>query len=751
MNRGAAQISGGVVLVVDDDATIRMLARETLEPAGFAVTEVGDGSLALAAFEQERPDIILLDVMMPGTDGFTVCRQIREHPDGKNVPIVMMTGLDDAESMKLAYETGATDFITKPVNWLILGQRVRYLQRAGRVLCDLIKNQTRLSYAQQIARMGSWEWDVENDKMRWSDEIYRLFNIDPIGFDGNYHAFLNSVHPLDKEFFNSALEEALASNKPYSLDHQILLPDGTERFVHTEAEVVADKDGRPVLVTGTVQDITERKQTEERIRYLAYYDSLTSLPNRILFKDHLERAINYAERHQRKIAALFLDLDRFKYINDTLGHSVGDKLLQKVAERLGQCVRKYDQLSRDPNEPFTVIARLGGDEFTILLDDIGHAQDAAKVAQRIIETTAKPFELEGHEVFVTVSIGISVYPNDGRDLNALIKNADTAMYHAKELGRNNFQFYTEVMNATAFERMKLENQLRKALERDEFMLHYQPQVDTRSGRIIGLEALIRWHNAELGMISPADFIPLAEETGLIICIDDWVITTACKQLKLWEEAGLPPVRVAINLSGQHFRQKNLVQTVRQIVDDTGINPNCLELELTEGVLMSKAMETITTLNELKAMGLSLSVDDFGTGYSSLSYLTRFPLDVLKIDQSFVANVTDDPDNAAIITAIIAMARSLKLEIIAEGVETVEQMTFLRAHGCHEMQGYLFGRPLPAEAATLLLREGIGAISAPNKGSRPADDGEQGGADAPFSGPFILRQAEEPPVMQLLPA
>lgn len=709
---GAAQVSGGVVLVVDDDGTIRMLARETLELAGFEVAEVGDGAQALAAFERVKPDVVLLDVMMPGTDGFTVCRQIREHPAGRNTPILMMTGLDDAESMMLAYETGATDFITKPVNWLILGHRVRYLQRAGRALDELVKNQARLSYAQQIARMGSWEWDVQNDTMHWSTEIYHLFNIDPVGFDGTYHAFLNSIHPLDKEYFNSALEQALRDNRPYSIDHQILLPDGTERFVHTEAGVLAGSDGRPLLVTGTVQDITERKQTEKQMRYLAYYDSLTGLPNRIMFKEHLERAIAYAERQGRKLAALFLDLDRFKYINDTLGHSVGDKLLQEVGERLTQCVRKYDYVSHHSDEPSAIISRLGGDEFTILLDNLAEPQDAGKVAQRIIEMSMMPFELEGHEVFVTVSIGISVYPDDGRDLNTLIKNADTAMYHAKELGKNNFQFYTEVMNAAVFKRMKLENQLRKALDRGEFALHYQPQVDIASGRIIGLEALIRWHNAELGMVPPVDFIPLAEEIGLIIGIDEWVMTTACRQLRQWEEEGLPPMRMSVNVSGQHFRQKSLSATVRRVIEESGVAPHRLELELTEGILMKNAMETITTLNELKEMGVSLSVDDFGTGYSSLSYLTRFPLNVLKIDRSFVANVTVDTENAAIITAIIAMAHTLKLKIIAEGVETVEQMHFLCDHGCQEMQGYLFSRPLPAEAATRMLREGLDGASGP---------------------------------------
>ncbi len=706
MNKEITPKTSGMALIVDDDLTVRILARETLEQAGFIVTDIADGAQALSAFEQVKPDIILLDVMMPGTNGFTVCKQIRRHPDGKNTPILMMTGLDDVDSIKQAFEIGATDFITKPVNWLILGHRVRYLLRAGQALQELSKSQARLSYALQIARMGSWEWDIENDELHWSEEACQIFNIDPVGLEGSYHAFLNSVHPLDKEFVSSQLEEALRNNKPYSIDHLILLPNGTERYVHTEAQIFSDNDGRPVKMTGTVQDITERRNTEQQIRYLAYYDNLTGLPNGVLFKENLQHAIAYAERHNRKVATLFLDLDRFKRINDTLGHTTGDKLLQGIAERLTQCIRKHDHVTReDPTQTLGSIARLGGDEFTILLDDMCHSQDAAKVALRIIEKTAHPFELDGHEVFVTASIGISVYPNDGKDIVTLIKNADTAMYHAKDLGRNNFQYYAESMNATAFERLMLETQLRKALEREEFMLYYQPQVNIQSGTIIGFEALIRWQNPELGMVAPSTFIPLAEETGLIIRIDDWVIATACKQLKMWEDAGLPPVRVAVNLSGQHFSQKNLPETIRKIIAETGINPQYLELEVTEGVLMRNAEETIATLNDLKEMGLSLSVDDFGTGYSSLSYLKRFSLDTLKIDQSFVSDVIDDADNAAIITAIIAMARSLKLKIIAEGVETLEQLDFLRAHGCYEMQGYLFSRPSPEEATTRMLLEG----------------------------------------------
>ncbi|HBG07815.1 MAG: diguanylate cyclase [Geobacteraceae bacterium GWC2_58_44] len=696
-----------VVLIVDDDFTTRLLTREVLEQAGLTVHETDDGSHALALFDRITPDLVLLDVMMPGTDGFTVCGQIRKHPAGQNTPILMMTGLDDVESIRRAYEAGATDFITKPFNWLIMGYRVRYMMRANRIFQALGKSQASLSYAQRIAKMGSWEWDVEKDKVEWSDAVYSIFHIDPCGFDGTYQAFLNSVHPQDKEPVNAALEQALTGARPYSIDHRIMLSDGSERFVHSEARVVVDRDGRAVRVAGTLQDITERKQTEEKIRNLAFYDSLTGLPNRVLFKENLEHALAHAKRRGRRVGTLFLDLDRFKWINDTMGHGVGDRLLQELAVRLKQCVRKNDFVGRlAHHELLYSIARLGGDEFTIILDDIADPMDAATVARRVIEDVARPFGLEGYEVIVTASIGISIYPDDGLDIVTLIKHADTAMYHAKELGKNNFQFYTKSMTESAFQRLVLESQLRRALEREEFTLQYQPQVDLSDGSICCLEALIRWQSPELGSVAPASFIPLAEETGLILRIDEWVLATACNQLKAWQSAGLPAVRVAVNLSGQHFQHKTLHDTVRRIMKETGVPPGSLELELTEGVLMGNGEETVATLDALKGLGLTLAIDDFGTGYSSLSYLRRFQLDVLKIDQSFVRDVASNADSAAIVTAIVAMAKSLKLDIVAEGVETAEQLNFLAELGCCKMQGYLFSHPVTADQISTLLENGV---------------------------------------------
>ena len=430
------------VLIVDDDFTTRLLARESLELAGFKVSETDDGRQALDIFDRTNPEIIILDVMMPGIDGYTVCKQIRRHPEGWNTPILMMTGLDDIESIKRAYDTGATDFISKPCNWLVLSYRVRYMLRASQILKDLSKSRASLNHAQHIAQIGSWEWDVKNDVLNWSDAAFRVFAIDPVGFDRNYHSFLNSVHPQDQETVDGAVNDALAKNKQISIDHRIIISGGATRYVHTEAKVIDDKAGRPLWVTGTVQNITERKLQEEQIRELAYFDSLTGLPNRVLFKENLGQVLARAKDNSLKVAMMFLDMDHFKEVNDTMGHDVGDQLLQGFAGRLTKCVRRCDRSPGLSPRNSDCLARLGGDEFTVILGDISRTEDAATVAKRIVNTMAVPFELGDSLANVTVSIGISIYPDDGTEVGDLLKAADIAMYQAKEQGRNQFYFYS---------------------------------------------------------------------------------------------------------------------------------------------------------------------------------------------------------------------------------------------------------------------------------------------------------------------
>lgn len=454
------------------------------------------------------------------------------------------------------------------------------------------------------------------------------------------------------------------------------------------------------------QELIERKRVEEQMIHMAFHDNLTDLPNRYLLKDRLNQALASAKQHKRLMAVLFLDLDNFKRVNDTLGHSAGDQLLRKVAGLLTKLFRKSDTIARPSiDELETTVSRLGGDEFTILITEFRDIQDTSKIAKRIIDLFQDPFIIGHQEVFITTSIGISLYPNDGDDSDILLKNADTAMYHAKEKGRNQFQYYSESMNIAALERFNLEHDLRKAQERRELLLHYQPQIDMRSGIVVGAEALVRWMHPDRGLLAPMEFITVAEEIGLIVPIGEWIMHSACKQIRVCQENGFPSMCVTVNISGIQLKQKNFIGTVEKALNDNHLDPQYLELELTESILVESLEKAIRILNELKSLGVRISIDDFGTGYSSLNYLKRLPIDILKIDRSFVKDIFIDPGNEAIIKAIVTLARSLNLKVIAEGVETAQQLAYLHELGCDEMQGYLFSPPLPTDSLMKLLKEG----------------------------------------------
>lgn len=477
----------------------------------------------------------------------------------------------------------------------------------------------------------------------------------------------------------------------------MICKDGSHLVVSVNGRSGMSSQGNFTQTHCILNNITERKQAEEKIQQLAYYDALTSLPNRSLLQDRLNQVLAQASRDHCQVGVLFLDLDRFKQINDTLGHAVGDELLKIVAHRLNECIRKAD-----------TVARLGGDEFVVVLSTVTRIQDVTTIARKILDALSAPIALAGQEVFTSGSIGIALYPIDGEDEDALLRNADTAMYVAKERGRDAYQFYSEEMNLKAVERLTIENHLRSAFSLKQFSLYYQPQLDLSTGRMTGMEALLRWNHPERGLVSPEKFIPLAEESGLIIPLGEWVLRTACAQAKAWQDQGYPILRLGVNLSARQFNQPGLATLVESILIETGLDPDCLELELTESVIMESAKDAILTLTDLRVRGIHLSIDDFGTGYSSLSYLKNFPIDRIKIAQNFVSDIPQDTDDMAIVEAVIAMAKSLRLRVIAEGVETKEQMDFLTARGCHEMQGYYFSEPLSVEKFSEMIESGIGS-------------------------------------------
>jgi diguanylate cyclase (GGDEF)-like protein/PAS domain S-box-containing protein len=512
------------------------------------------------------------------------------------------------------------------------------------------------------------------------------------------------LHPEDREavvsFYHGILKQDLdAPGESGEIEYRVRAADGREIWFHEAARAVADPAAPATRLCGVMMDITARKDMEARLVHLVSHDALTGLPNRNLLADRLSQALISATRHRRAAAVLFLDLDRFKFINDSLGHSMGDRLLQVVAERLSACVREGD-----------TVARLGGDEFVIILEDMVRPRDAALLAQKMLDRFTLPFRVEDpvtgtQEFYFTASIGISLYPGDGEDAQTLLKNADVAMYRAKEHGGNNYQFFTAEMDTRARKRLSLENALHHALEQEQFVLHYQPQVELATGRVLGVEALLRWRHPEQGLIAPAEFIPLLEETGFIIPVGEWVLHTACAQHRAWREAGLPPLRMAVNLSARQLRHEHFVDTVAAALADAGMDPDDLELEITESAVMQQVEASLETLRRIHALGVQLSMDDFGTGYSSLGHLKLLPIDTVKIDQSFVRDIPGDENDAAIAQAIIVLTHGLQLKVIAEGVETKEQLEFLRTHGCDAMQGYLFSRPLPAAEITSLLKRG----------------------------------------------
>ena len=697
------------VLLIEGDPATAKLIREELSDARygpFTIEWVATLSEGRERLNKGGIKAVLLNLSLSDSQGIETFDKL--YSVAYHDPILILSDLDQEDIARQAIQHGAQDYFLKDhIDGYSLSHALRNVmarkvaeealfierERAQVTLnsigdavisADIAGNVTYLNLVAE--RMTGWS--REEAAGRPLADVIQI------------------VDGVTRKPARSPIELAMRRNQPVGLSANCVLirRDGFELPIEDSAAPIRDRGGLVIGAVMVFHDVSEARAMVLKMSHLAQHDFLTDLPNRVLLNDRLTQAISLARRHRKQLAVLFLDLDLFKNINDSLGHLIGDKLLQSVADRLMTCVRSSDTVSRQ-----------GGDEFVVLLSDIEHSEDAARRAENIISVLADHHSVAGHDLNITMSIGISVYPSDGEDAETLIKNADAAMYHAKQNGRDNYQFFKQDMNDRAVERQSLEASLRHAVAGQEFVLHYQPKIHLETGEITGAEALIRWLHPKRGLLFPGQFVSIAEECGLIVPIGRWVLREACRQVRIWLDAGLRPTPVAINISAIEFRSKDFLEGIRDILKETRLEPGYLEIELTESVLMQDGEYTTAVLQALKAMGVQLAIDDFGTGYSSLSYLKRFPIDTLKIDQSFVRDITTDPDDATIVSAVIGMGNSLNKRVSAEGVETREQLAFLRVKRCGEGQGYYFSRPVIAEEYTKLLRAGISEPSrSPNR-------------------------------------
>ncbi len=705
------EATASTILVVDDDIRMTQSVRELLAAYGYSSITAGGGEEALRVLAEHDIDLMLLDLNMPGVDGYQVMRQVSEHHPGTD--IVVISGETTFESATEALRNGAQDFLRKPyapdrliqiLNGVLHKQRLE--QNIREVNQRLEASENRYRFIVNNSPDIIYMLDDEGCFAFVNDRATGLLGYKPEEILGKHYSEL--VHREDLEKARYAFDERRTGLRAsHDIELRLLCKDTSLPYRYFESRSITielnamgmyqkkrNGDDKGFFGTyGVARDISERKRAEEIINFQLYHDLLTNLPNRALFRDRLNLAISQARRHDTQLAVMFLDMDRFKVINDSLGHLAGDQLLQAVAGRLTTCLRDSDTL-----------ARVGGDEFNLLIPDIAGREDAVMIATKIFDQLKQPVQLEGHEVFVSFSIGIALFPQDGVSMEVLIKNADMAMYHTKSHGKNGYEFFSDNMKGLFQQQLSMENSIRRALEGNQFELFYQPQVEVGSGRICGMEALLRWHHPERGLLLPDDFIPLSEESQLIIRIGNWVLEAACRELKKWIKAGLDDIILAVNISAAQLQQQGFVKGILETLRRYGVPGNCLELEITENVLMHDMDKAVSKLRKLAAHGVRVAVDDFGVGYSSLGYLKSLPLNTLKIDRSFISEIRSSQDRNSIVTAIIAMARELNLEIVAEGVENMGQMDYLKALHCCKAQGYLLGYPVSAKEARQTMKK-----------------------------------------------
>jgi diguanylate cyclase (GGDEF)-like protein/PAS domain S-box-containing protein len=684
------------ILIVDDNEMNRDMLARRLERQGYVV-RVAEGARSLLERIQGEPeDLVLLDIEMPGISGLDALQTLRGCYSPIQLPIIMATAKDRSEDIVKALDLGANDYLTKPIDFPVALARIRTQVALKKAEEALLVSEERYALAAQGANDGLWDWNLVDNVIYFSPRWKIMLGFQEAEIADCPEEWLDRIHVADRERVKDEIAAHQRGLTPhFESENRVLHKDGSFRWMLSRGLAVRDASGKPSRMAGSQTDITGGKVA----------DALTGLPNRLLFIDRLVRLIEHTKRHKDYVfAVMFLDLDGFKMINDSLGHGIGDQLLVGVANRLEKCLRVSDTVTRI--EKLFTLARLGGDEFTILLDQVRDSSDTTLVAERILKALAAPFNLDGKKLFTSASIGIALSSIGYDSAEDLLRDADTAMYRAKSLGKGRYEVFDLAMRASVIARLQLETDLRSALEREEFRNFYQPIVSLESGRITGFEALLRWQHPTRGLLQPLEFIPVAEETGMIREIGWWNLQKACRQISTWNASrnGSSPLAMSVNLSAKQFLQPNLAEEIGNLLCEVGLPPGTLKLEITESTVMADPSAAVETLLQIKSLGVQLSIDDFGTGYSSLSYLHRFPLDTLKIDSSFTKSMGQKGDSIEIVRTILPMANSLRLNVIAEGVETAEQLAVLRRLRCEFAQGYYFSKPVTADEARALLEK-----------------------------------------------